>query len=980
MQLSYLLRVLGRRPMIAFGAVTFVIVFLLAFIQVASRYALKQYAEDQLARVPWDMNVYQNNEAPRAPAMRAQLASVAGVSDVESLFFLRTQFMGTVVESTTTAFIDGELIQAPWVSILASTTPELLPPEARPQDGQAVLMMVGSKAQLGDAFLAVQNASKFELRVRQQQDYSEVFQIPVERTVRMDRGELSGWFMEQTSSPVFLPEFGIILVIPYLEQFIADFDSVSRGVKPARDGHGSEHISPGEYFQEVIHLLRLDRQALVSGWDLGGTNRRLTEVAAAVRQAAEDNPGGFLIGRPVGVDHTVGVLFERMGATSRVVGLVSLLVALPLLWMAWVLLVNVSSLLLLNERRRFGLLRLRGAPGHLLGRSMLVSIAAGGLLGGVFGAVAGTFGPLYLYTQGDIPWHLLGKIQDPLLLVLFLMIGVGLSLYVSRRLVRYVANISPLEASGRVMASEAMGSRVKFGWFAAVALVLGSAKVIGWVSGWTFVDAESAIWVQSADRALDFVAFPLFVYGAITLLVSQRRWLEMFLVPTVRLLGGRISHVALEHMATRPHRVSGLLLIVALMASLSLYPTVMTAVFDNKIERAALVQLGSSLQVTLNVPDLVPGEQLVKARDGFHERYELVEGAVKGVTDTLVALPEVATVTPVVEGLVEGLYMPGYGLGGVPIYIVDDPVQYAAEVYNEASLGSGADFGSLVTRLEQGQVLLSEPLWNFWGRDVGELMPIGRDVDGGMVSVPVGGAVRFMPGIPVAAVSDRDSFVGARIDYLNRMFHNRAYEVAAASNPGLSRLDVLMPRVMLSIKPTRGTTVDDLELAVRAALPVPPLQVRKLAAEKQRLGSDMYIYLARENVQIYLFGGVLMALIGIVAVALSNYAEDRRTLGLLRIRGCGPGEMWHFLTANLVAPALGGLVFGVVVALLVGFGITNLIWQLRELETIMRYLPTRLAVTGQTWLVGAVLVVIILSVTLVFSRWVFRRSARESLV
>ena len=122
-----------------------------------------------------------------------------------------------------------------------------------------------------------------------------------------------------------------------------------------------------------------------------------------------------------------------------------------------------------------------------------------------------------------------------------------------------------------------------------------------------------------------------------------------------------------------------------------------------------------------------------------------------------------------------------------------------------------------------------------------------------------------------------------------------------------------------------------------------------------------------------------MALIGIISVALSNYAEDRRTLGLLRIRGCGPKEIWNFLTASLVAPSMAGLVFGMLVALLVGYGITNLIWKLRELETIMRYLPTHLAVAEQTVGVGVLLVAIILLVTLVFSRWVFRRSARESL-
>jgi hypothetical protein len=259
-------------------------------------------------------------------------------------------------------------------------------------------------------------------------------------------------------------------------------------------------------------------------------------------------------------------------------------------------------------------------------------------------------------------------------------------------------------------------------------------------------------------------------------------------------------------------------------------------------------------------------------------------------------------------------------------------------------------------------------------------MPIGHDVHRQMVSAPVGGSVRFMPGIPVASVADRDSFIRERINYLNHLFSNRAYQVSAATNPRLAALDVLLPRVMLALRPADGVSGQQLQSAVLRALPVAPLQVREKDVEMARLGSDMYIFLARENVRIYLLGGIVMALIGIIAVALANYLEDRRTLGLLRIRGGGPQHTWHFLTANLVSPSLVGLLLGVLIALLVGYGITNVIWRLRELQTIMRHLPTHLAVSGQTLAVAAVLVAIVLGITLFFSRWVFRRTAREGLV
>ena len=64
---------------------------------------------------------------------------------------------------------------------------------------------------------------------------------------------------------------------------------------------------------------------------------------------------------------------------ARLIGIVSLLVALPLLWMAWVLAANLAGLLMLNERRTFGLMRLRGISGQLMGRALLISVDAGGL-------------------------------------------------------------------------------------------------------------------------------------------------------------------------------------------------------------------------------------------------------------------------------------------------------------------------------------------------------------------------------------------------------------------------------------------------------------------------------------------------------------------------------------------------------------------------------------------------------------------------
>ncbi len=951
------------------------LVFLLCSVQVASRYALKQYVEDQLSRVPWDFSLYQTSDVALAEQTRQRIAQIEHVTDTQDIFFLRTS-----VPASTVAYVDGEPLRSPWVSVLSVTDTSMLPPEIRPgARGNAVLVLIGSKAQMGDAYLQLQNKRRFELRVDKEHHGGIVFHVPLERTVRIDRNDLNRWFMDQTSSPTLVPELGVVLVTPYDPKIIAAFDDVSRGVEhhhdhddPEQTGRGDPiHASAGDYFPDIIHLGRIDRAALVSGWDLEPSHTRISTLGQSAGRAARE------VTFRIGVDNTSGVLLERMSRTARAIAAVSLLAALPLVWMAWVLLGNISALLLLNERRKFGLLRLRGVSGRTVGRAMQLAIGSGGLIGGIAGALLGTVLPILFYARTWLPWHTIVDIVNPLSVLASVIIAVAISLLVSRRLVRYAANISPLEASGRVAVSEALEARVRFGWWHALMLAIGSVKVASWIFARSLAPTDASPWLHTVERALDFVAFPLFAYGLTSLLVSRPRWLAALLRPVAAVFGGRMRTFSLQHTSLRAHRVSGLVLIVALMTSLSLYPTVMTAVFDDKIARAALVQLGAPLQATVNVSDLVSAPLL--AQRGMRERYGLVRGEALKLLAKLNNLPEVANAGFLTEGLVDGLYMPGQGFNSVPLYLVDDPATYLRSFYHEQSLGDSAGFSTLVEELAGGHVLLSTAMAAFWRRQNGEPMPVGHDTRGAMLTAPVAGTLHFLAGIPLAAVKDRESFVSARVDYLNHLFNNRGYIVAAANDPKLATLDVMLQRLVVTVFPRPGVAPRDLQRAVLAAFVPASAQLRERDDEIARLGSDMYIFLARQNVQIYLIGGVLMAIIGIVAMVIANYAEDRRTLALLRIRGCGPREVLQFMSAGLSAPAVIGLVFGGLLGLLVGFGMTNVIWTLREIKSIMLFLHTHVAVSAQTMVVAGSLIALMVLIALVVSRWLFKRTAREVL-
>jgi ABC-type lipoprotein release transport system permease subunit len=963
---------------LAFGIVTLLVAGLLASINLASHYALKLYIEDQLSRLSWDIALYQTTDFSISAEVSPELRKIAGIERVESLSFLRSKPPPEAI-----LMVDGKPLASPWVSILAATDISLLPPEARPiaanSDG-AFLALVGPEQHMGKAFLALQGSRRFTVRVYSQHNKtsSGVFDMPLRGIVRLERSEVNRYFMDEIGSISFVPYIGVILVVPHDFGLLQRFDALSRG---ALGDHTDIHVTAGEYLPEVVHLARIDRRALISGWDIAGSLANLENLHTEVERRAKS------LGPTIFVDNAILVLLKKMAEISRLIGLATLLIAIPFLAIAWMLASNLSSLLILNERRKLGLMRLRGVPGKLLGQSLLISIGLGGLIGGVIGLALGTFIPLYVYEGGAVSWQTLTRVQEPLVMLSFLVVGLVLVLLISRKLVRYATTISPLEASRRVAVSESLQARTHFGVLEWVALAVGAYKIIGWIvdynvsSHLTAGEEENAAWVafvQAAsmlDRALDFVALPLFVYGLVTLLVAQRRVVSGLLSSVTYFVGGKLRTLSLKHMSLKPHRISSFLLIVGLMASVSLYPSIASKSFEDKALRGATVQVGSELHVSINPTDLVSAEQL---EQGLGAQVQAIRSALK---ERLAVFqhPAVTSTEYIFEAILPGFFFPGYGLSGVPLYLIDSPQRYLKNAIFEEKLGVTGKFSEVISELQGQTIAASPPVAGFWNLSAGEPVLLGADLSKKPVLVPASGIVGFLPGMPARSISDRQSFVSARIDYLNYLSSTDAYLAGTMDNQRIANLKVLIPRVLMMVRVNSNGDAEAIVKSLTQTLKARPLEVRELKRELKKVGGDMFIFLALENMRIYLVGGVLLALIAILAIALTNYLEDRRTLGLLRVRGVSPAQLFRFFASSLLAPALLGLAVGLLVAGAAGFGLTNLIWSLRELKSVVHLLPTHLVISEWTVWISLGLLAVVVAIALLFSLWVFRRSARTSM-
>ena len=90
--------------------------------------------------------------------------------------------------------------------------------------------------------------------------------------------------------------------------------------------HGHDiHGSPGEYFPEIIHVARLDRVSLISGWDIDGSLDRIVRAGSHMTDDVQE------VTARAAVDHNLGVMFVRMSEIAKRIALISLLVSLPLL-------------------------------------------------------------------------------------------------------------------------------------------------------------------------------------------------------------------------------------------------------------------------------------------------------------------------------------------------------------------------------------------------------------------------------------------------------------------------------------------------------------------------------------------------------------------------------------------------------------------------------------------------------------------------
>ncbi|MBI3940676.1 MAG: ABC transporter permease [Acidobacteria bacterium] len=971
-------RIVGKRAFWGFLLVTVLATGVLAAINIVSKYALKLYTEDQLKVIPWDAVVYQSDELPQFKKLSQGLSNIGGVKHVESFGLLRVQVTPQMLVE-----VENTRVFIPWVTVVSATDARLLPPELRPSEGggadQAILTMLGPQKIIKPYLDRIRQGDHVVMKYSLPEGRQvELLTSRVAGVAQMERTEMVKWIMQEIGSAAFIPQLGLLVVVP-MERFIeetARFHTIFRQMKLPTES--AEAVSEqelmddlsGAFVPEIDHLVAFDRGGLVSGWDLQGSQEKTAALVQQVRSVAT----GVDIQATINSD--LLMMLEKLIGRSKLVGLVSILISLPLLWMAWIFAGNLASLIALNERRVVGLLRLRGLPAHSVGRGFSMAIGLGGLLGGILGATLGTAVPLFAYSLNGsaVPLGLLHKVQDPWFLILFVIVGTILGLVAGRKVTRYVTRLTPLEASRRVSGSETLTFEFKFRSWQLLALVLGSYKIVTWIGNYSLQLGP----LQPIDGLLNFVGIPLFIYGIASLVASRSQVTQSILGWLATPLVGNLKWFVVKTMMMRPHRVMSMILIASLMFSVTIYPRITSDSFYDKAVRGIRASAGSDLSLVFDAVELSDGE--VKSEATGRHLAEVGEKAGL-IVEKVRAVEGVRSAEPLYEFTIpSGFYMRGQT--GLPLYLLGAPERYLETVYHEKQLGRapGKGFGEIIASLGKGAAI-SSGLASYLELETGARAALGTVSAGEPGRTEVQGILNVLPGAPQVMLQNREAYVSADIEFINYLSRTNPFVVARAASPGVGQWEGMLSRLVVLVDLDEGANV----AAVRGQLESKVREVAKLAyvkssnEEEQKVSKDMFISLALENMKVYMIGGIVVALAGIIAISIANYLESRRTFALLRIRGASPSHLVRIAISDFFVPILCGMVVGLAVGILAGYGLTNQIFRIPRVISILEVFPVHLILSGFIFGVIGVLSLLFAATAVAFSLLIFRKSAREGL-
>jgi hypothetical protein len=964
--MNYILKkAFGLRLAVLFGSIAFCSTAILVALFMTTSYAVANYAAEQLARIPWDVVVGQQADMGSGRDFVAHYASLPTSRHTDTFGMLRIQ-NGESVEVT----VDGKPIAIRWLVFVAASDRSLLPSELRiapkpgvygkastvnvavvdPNGRDVEPLHVGAGSTIAVAVSTAHEHDESNEGALEQEYESGTLLFTgkvADSPAQLDRQEFNKWMLERVGALSYMPELALVVEVPLSEyhRISSQFDISLHDVIGADHGEAAPPYSP-----ELIHLIQLNREGLVSPW-------RLDQSAIAVAAIAHSALAYIRDAMPQSYANSdLHSVLASMSAISHVIGLLVLLFALPLLLLGWVTAEAVGKLLLMNERRQIGLLLVRGVPLSMIASTLRRTMWTAGLVGGALGILGSivAVGGWYYTTSSLVP-PLSLILRGLSFFALCVGFGVALAIFSGETLLRQIRKTTPRASVAR-FTQDGASDRQRVGFLifilSIVAVVFSGWRIASWLS------AELAgPKVQTLTHArshgfnpllFDFIAVPLFLFGMLGVLNFLpglvRRVFDLLTWP----FAGRLHWVTSRNLTLTHRRTATAVFISALSMALSVMPQVASDTFADRVSRGVAVALGADVQIDFDLAKMSEYQTPAQLAD-FNK---ITAPRIAAIRAALLAVPGVTSAVDIQQYLLPGIYLPDQA--GLPIDLISDPTSYRSLITSDDRLGLTKPLSTILSQPQLDGVASSQGLLLLRELAPGDRAVAGYSSDARPIPMAISDVFALLPGQPSHNVMQREGYNASEIDYLNFAsgMDARVYsDTKSFIESDLSNLPIVPSQVVFLVRMKTPPTARDIQAILQKLPGQPPRDVRWLGHELEAASRDMFLSLSLENMRVFRIAGIALAIAGILAVGAANFISNHRMFALLRVRGASPALVFRVAVSIFMLPVLVGILLGSCLGIAAGYGLAHVIWMLPRVRGASQFLGNHWVITTTTWLV-----------------------------
>jgi ABC-type lipoprotein release transport system permease subunit len=618
-------------------------------------------------------------------------------------------------------------------------------------------------------------------------------------------------------------------------------------------------------------LVYLDRNALISPWDIDTSTNNVRTLQAQIQTKA--GPGFYF-------QNNLDNVLSSFRFKSLEIQFTFTFLSIPIFFMAWYMGTTVSDVSFSLRRREIGLLSTKGFSGGQIRRIFLIETIILGLLGGLLGVLAGfLLNPLFSQFSTEMLFN--PQVISLYTLASTIIFGVIIALLSTYNSAKKASRLSAVDALREYLPAEEMKSyKKRWPW---IAFILGTYKLIIFVFGVNVTVQLTRIGMAGQnfiltifsglaiviDYVLTYIGPLLFFWGSTKLFIQGSLKFQELTTRAASFLGD-LGALATKNVRRNPARSAAIAFLIALIISYGAQVTTQLASEQDFTTRRIYTQVGSDLSIYVTIPN-----------------------EAENISSTILANVSTSIENSTIE---YSLSSTSTGANYIAVNMkAVQPKSWLKTAYYESDMFTGNNLETAFQNLTTNKdaIILEKSIAKLLNLHVGDFITLTIGTTSKKMTV----AGYFGPetGDEQSTVSQYWSFVSEEV---YREFN--------------SSVSVYSTRILLKLKPgENGTAVAE---NIRS-LDLNVSQVDSFAEEYTLSKSDVTTVGSLDAQRLGIIFAVLAASVGTTLVSVVSMSERRREATIMSVKGLS----YKQLVIMFVAENLAVVTFAVVLGTCVGF-------------------------------------------------------------